>query len=289
LPKSATTEGGPNPFSQVSPVNPTNPLNPDPNDNPEPNNNGKAKEVFVCTTELTDLKKDAAMVAIVRDHFLADRISSARELFALLTDGELEFENPTMLAYENTKGNSDFQFEDLARCCREVLDKNADRPLPDRRTLADLMHECAVLLMERHKRKAPKSWYFIINQKLRVGNPAIREKDGGEKTFDGEQRLRNYCNPYAHTWLHEVFHNAVIDCKVDLSCWEKYFINFEPKDGATYKHGWEWIHVLVTYELKDAPPELTAVRDWLWEEDATHAKSDVPPWKNESTSGKRAA
>lgn len=275
------TESVPNQVSQFNPVNRTNPGNPEPNDNPNHDpGTGKAKDVVVCTTELTDLRKDAAMVVKVRDHFLADRISSVRDLFALLTDGELEFENPTMLAYENTKGNSDFQFEDLARCCREVLDKNANRPLLDRRTLADLMHEAAALLMARHKRKTPKSWYFIINQKLRVGNPAIREKDGGEKTFDAEQRLRNYCNPYAHTWLHEVFHNAVIDREVDLSPWEKYFINFEPKDGATYKHGWEWIHVLVTHELKDTPSELVAVRDWLWDADVTHQKTEVPLWRN---------
>jgi hypothetical protein len=263
-----------NPFSQVSPVNKTNtnPLNPDPNDK---------DAVVVSTTELTDLTKDAATVIKVKDHFVAGRISSARDLFALLTDGELEFENPTMRAYENAKGNSDFQFEDLARCCRDVLAKNADKPLLDRRTLADLMHECATLLMARHERKAPKSWYFIINNKLRAGDPAIREKDGGEKTFDRQQRLRNYCNPYAHTWLHEVFHNAVMNLKVDLTPWEKYFINFEPKDSATYKHGWEWVHVLMTYELKDTPAEIVAVRDWLWEADAMHQKKDVPLWRTE--------
>jgi hypothetical protein len=63
--------------------------------------------------------------------------------------------------------------------------------------------------------------------------------------------------------------------------------NFEPKDDAHYTDGWKWIEALLWHLKNDLheeePPALVAVRDWLWEADATHAKADVPPWKTPNT------
>jgi hypothetical protein len=222
----------------------------------------------------------------VKTHFLAERVSSARDLLALLTDGELEWENPTMRAYEHTKGNGDFQCEELARCCRDVLADNADKPLPNRKALADLMHKCAKKLRERHKRNMPKCWYRIV-ERLRDGDPKISMLAGAQQTFDGTQHLRNYCNPYAHTWLHELFHNAVMETKSDLTPWEAQLVKFTRAAGDDYKcyrDGWKCICALMFLDKEDGKeesPVLVRVRDWLWEHDATHAKTDVPSWAEE--------
>jgi hypothetical protein len=208
-------DSSPNPVSPVSLIKKQTATNPA---NPGPNDQSQSTASAVATTGLTDLTKEAAMVLDVKTHFLAGRVSSARDLFAVLTDGEIEYENPTMRAYENTKGNGDFQYEQLQRCCRDVLEMNAEKLLPGRRALADLMHKCAALLKERHRRNVPKCWYRIVDR-LRDGDPKISMLAGAEQTFDGTQHLRNYCNPYAHTWLHELFHNAVMETKSDLTPW----------------------------------------------------------------------
>jgi hypothetical protein len=268
------------PVSTAETTNTRNPANPGPNGQSQSQSTASA----IASTGLTNLTKDAAMAFKVKDHFLAERVSSARDLFALLTDGELEYENPTMRAYEHTKGNGDFQYEQLERCCRDVLDENADRPLPGRKALADLMHKCAVRLRQRHKRNAPKCWYRLI-ERLRDGDPKICMLAGAEQTFDGTQHLRNYCNPYAHTWLHEMFHNAVIETKSDLAPWEPQLVVYtRSREDARvgYGDGWACMHALMLMEKEDGKeesPVLAAVRDWLWEHDFTHAKTDVPPWE----------
>jgi hypothetical protein len=276
-------------LNPINPVKPVSPLKKQITTNPAtaaPNSNGKSQSTAtaISTTELTDLTKEAAMALDVKTHFLADRVSSARDLFALLTDGELEFDNPTMRAYENTKGNGDFQCEELVRCCRDVLADNADKPLPNRRVLADLMHKSAARLRERHKRNVPKCWYRIVDS-LRDGDPKISMLAGAEQTFDVTQHLRNYCNPYAHTWLHELFHNAVIETKSDLTPWEAQLVKYTLEAGderKNYRDGWECMHALMLLDKEDGKEEspiLVAVRDWLWTHDATHAKTDVPLWE----------
>ena len=265
-------------FSPISQVSPSSLLTAN-NPAAEQTNCEIKTETSTSTSQLTDLTKASAKEKpkasyTITQHFDSNDTRSARDFLRILSDGELEYENPTMNAYLK----KDFECELLVQCCREAVQEFGTKQA-GRGVLSDVMHAAAAKLRKNHKLNAPKPWYVVIGR-LRKGDDALQERDTGDTTtFAGTQSLRNYCNPFAHTWLHEMFHNAVMKLEVDLTPWEKYFVSF-PKERVGYAKGWEWLHVLLG-ELKEAPQQLVAVRDWLWEADATHAKDAVPLWRIE--------
>jgi hypothetical protein len=244
------------------------------------------------STGLTDSLKPNAQPSASREASTADIVETVspgvtvQEYFAnalgnadilrLMTDNVFELENNSWKLFKHK--------ENFLAACREAIRAKSTVKLNGRLTLAMLMGEVISILdrqpvehrvIKEKATKYPTSW-LKIKATMHEGGP-LHEVPGYVKTFGYTGTSRYYSNPFAHGWLHEVFHEAVVENKIDLAPWEARFVLFKNAD-ATYREGWKFIHTL-TLALKEAPPELVTVRDWLWQRDATSDKPKDPPWK----------
>jgi hypothetical protein len=197
-------------------------------------------------------------------------------ILRLITDNEFEPENSSWTKFKHK--------ENFISVCREAIRAKGTVKLNGRLTLAMLMGE-VISILDRQpvenrvtKEKAskyPTSWLKIKGTMLEGGR--LHEVPGYVKKFGYTGTSRYYSNPFAHGWLHQVFHQAVVENEIDLTPWESRFVLFKDAD-AGYRQGWEFIHML-TLALKEEPPALVTVRDWLWQRDAAPDKPKDPPWK----------
>ncbi len=205
--------------------------------------------------------------------------ASDTDILRLMTDNEFEPENTSWTKFKHK--------ENFIAVCREAIRAKSTVKLNGRRTLAMLMGEVISILdrqpvehrvIKEKASKYPTNWLKIKGTMLEGG--PLHEVQGYVKTFNYTGTSRYYSNPFAHGWLHEAFHQAVVENKIDLTPWEAQFVLFKNAD-AGFREGWKFIHTL-TLALKEAPPELVTVRDWLWQRDATSDKPKDPPWKDEA-------